>query len=90
VSPSPSNAWLSETEVYLNKALLVLFGLTSDLGPINLLPFCHFMFVHAARREYRGHFLPTSIYSGCGVDLVFTSHLLVTLSFALAIPPSLL
>jgi hypothetical protein len=42
------------------------------------------------RHDYRGCFLPTSIYSGCGVTLVFTSYLLVAFSFALVLPPSLL
>jgi hypothetical protein len=46
--------------------------------------------VCAAWHDYQGHFLPTSIYSGCGVTLIFTSHLPVALSFALVIPPSLL
>jgi hypothetical protein len=36
-----------------------------------------------------GHF-PPPIYSACGVALIFTSHLLAALSFALTIPPSLL
>jgi hypothetical protein len=62
-----------------------------DLGPLDLLPFCHFAIcTRAARRNYRGHFPPTSIYSGCGVTLVFTSHLLVTLPFSLTLSPLLL
>jgi hypothetical protein len=40
--------------------------------------------------DYWGHFLPTSIYSSCWVTLVFTSHLLIALSFALMLLPSLL
>jgi hypothetical protein len=48
------------------------------------------LFARVARHDYHGHFLLTSIYSGCGVTLVFTSHLLVAFSFALALPPSLL
>jgi hypothetical protein len=34
-------------------------------------------------------FPPPSIYSACGVTLIFTSHLLAALPFALAISPSL-
>jgi hypothetical protein len=53
-------------------------------------PFAILLFARAAQRDYQGCFLPSSIYSGCGVTLVFTSHLLIALSFALALPPSLL
>jgi hypothetical protein len=46
--------------------------------------------VHVTRCDYRGHFPPLSISSGCGVTPIFTYHLLVALSIALVIPPSVL
>jgi hypothetical protein len=93
MSPSPSNAWLSETELCLDEslrgvlALFGLLGLTWDFGPFGLLPFCHFaVCAGAVQHDYRGHFLPTSIYIGYGVTLVFTSHLLVAFSFCTHTP----
>jgi hypothetical protein len=42
------------------------------------------------QHDYRGCFPPPSVYSGCGVTLIFTSHFLVALYFALVIPSLLL
>jgi hypothetical protein len=70
-------------------APLGLLGLTSwPSRPLTL--FAILLFVCVTQRDYRGCFPPPSIYSGCGVTLIFTYHLLVALSVALMIPPSVL
>jgi hypothetical protein len=48
------------------------------------------LFARATWHNYQGRFPPPSKYSDYGLTLIFTSHLLVALSFALAIPPLLL
>jgi hypothetical protein len=89
--PGCQKPWSILTRLY--KGPDVTWATWADFGSWPSQPFTQFailLFVRPTRRDYRGHFPPPYIYSGCGVTLIFTSHLLVALSFALMIPPSLL
>jgi hypothetical protein len=78
---------LLEIKICLNEALHGSRRYMGYLGCLRVMahspfyPFVILPFAHAVRRYYHGHFLPTSIYSGCGVTLVFTSHFLIAFSF---------
>jgi hypothetical protein len=80
---------------------VTLLGLISDLGPFGLLTFYVLQLTCASWCDYRGSFLPISIYSSCGVNLalplicslsLFDSRDLTfpVVSFTLTISPSLL